>query len=281
MRALLRDIFVNQPDAGSRLALTRVTTGAAVLQTLRHLPPGELLDRHWPAEDGKWRLSPGQYQALRVVAAISTAAWTLGAEHPLVKIVANTSFAAVQRHVAHFDQKAWNYNANLNFTLAALSLTDTRGSLADPRRAPSPEVASALLGALQAHYAWVYLQSGVAKLAVGGPGWLDGRTVHGSWAELGTPLGKRLAGTGRIAAIAAGGGSLAMELGYPVALLALWRRKSWVGAASLVFHSAVKATMDISFWHHATQALPLFVLPGKTERALSAVLRLNPSRRAS
>ncbi|MFI6761057.1 hypothetical protein ACIBF5_18165 [Micromonospora sp. NPDC050417] len=276
--AMLRQTFVQQPEAHQRLGLARVTTGAAVLRTLWHLPPGEVLHEYADQAEPGWRLDARQYEALRGIAFLSVAAWTLGCEHPAVRLAANGSFAALQRHVAHFDQRAWNYNSNLNLALLLLSTSDTRGSLADPDRAPSTEVASAMLAAMQLYYAWVYFQSGVAKLVVGGPKWVDGRTVAGSWAELGTPLGRRLARADRRVAATAGALSLLFELGFPAALLGLWQRKELVGAASLAFHAGVKATMDISFWHHSAFALPLFVLPSKAERVVAAVLRLSPLR---
>ena len=133
-----------------------------------------------------------------------------------------------------------------------------------------------MVAALQLYYAWVYLQSGVAKLAASGPKWMNGRTVHGSWAELGTTFGRRLARADRRVAAGAASLSLLFELGFPVALLCLWRRKELVGAASLAFHASVKATLDISFWHHAAYAMPLFTVPAKAERGVSAVLRLSP-----
>ncbi|GAA2106916.1 hypothetical protein GCM10009759_45580 [Kitasatospora saccharophila] len=278
--ALFRQIFVDQEGAHERLALARLTTGAAILRTIWKLPPGEALERYRfdgaPSGRSRPMLDARQYEALRGVAFISVAAWTLGCEQAGVRFAANAAFAALQRHVAHFDQRAWNYNSNLNLALLMLSVTDTRGSLADPDRAPSPETASAMMAALQLYYAWVYLQSGVAKLRVGGLGWLDGRTLHGSWAELGTRLGRRLARTDRRLAVSASALSLLFELLFPVALLCAWRHREWLGAVSLTFHAAVKATLDISFWHHASYAVPLFLLPARTEHAVSAALRFSP-----
>ncbi|WP_328920148.1 hypothetical protein OG911_12160 [Streptomyces sp. NBC_00208] len=77
------------------------------------------------------RLTAEQYESLRRLAFVSIGAWTLGRESKAIKFAANASFAAVQRHVAQFDQRAWNYNSNLNVYLLLLSLTDSRGSLAE------------------------------------------------------------------------------------------------------------------------------------------------------
>ncbi|WP_392872705.1 hypothetical protein [Streptomyces sp. LN499] len=202
-----------------RLALARLTTGIAALNTLWHLPPGEVLAEKWqPQQDdsqtaGRARLTTEQYEGMRRLAFVSIGAWTLGCETKAVKLAANLSFAAVQRHVAQFDQRAWNYNSNLNVYLLLLSLTDSRGSLAEDGDASSPEVAAAVLGAMRLYYACVYFQSGLSKLLLSGPSWADGRTLRGSWAELGTRAGKWLSRRPlSVAAVAS-----ALALGFEVA----------------------------------------------------------------
>lgn len=265
--------------AAERLALARITTGLAALNTLWHLPPGEVLADRWdpneaqePGSGQRARLTPEQYEGLRRLAFVSIGAWTLGCENKAVKFAANASFAAVQRHVAQFDQRAWNYNSNLNVYLLLLSLTDSRGSLAKEEAAP-PEIATAVLGAMRLYYACVYFQSGLSKLLLSGPSWADGKTLRGSWAELGTRAGKWLSRRPVSVAAAASVLALGFEVAFPAAQFMLRKRPQVLGVASLAFHASVKATMDISFWHHAVHALPLFVLPPEAERHTVRVLR--------
>ncbi|MFF9199688.1 hypothetical protein ACF09L_31245 [Streptomyces sp. NPDC014779] len=269
--------------ARRRLALARLTTGLAVLNTLWHLPPGDALVDEWSRkEEGQrerpGRLSPEQYEAMRRLAFVSTAAWTLGAENKAVKFAANISFAAVQRHVAQFDQRAWNYNSNLNVYLLLLSLTDSRGSLAqtDPAEddGSAEEVAAAVLLAMRLYYGCLYFQSGLSKMLLSGPAWADGRTLRGSWAELGTRAGKWLSRRPVTVAAAASAATLAFELLFPAAQIVLRGRPRALGAASLALHASIKATMDISFWHHAVHALPLFVLDPGAERHTARFLRV-------
>ncbi|MFF9339666.1 hypothetical protein ACF1CG_07885 [Streptomyces sp. NPDC014773] len=275
--------------ARQRLALARLTTGLAILNTLRHLPPGDALVDEWSRkEDGGGgpaprRLSAEQYEALRRLAFVSTAAWTLGAESKALKFAANASFAAVQRHVAQFDQRAWNYNSNLNVYLLLLSLTDSRGSLAGAvgegaddgtgDEAPSPGVDTAVLLAMRLYYGCLYFQSGLSKVLLSGPAWADGRTLRGSWAELGNRAGKWLSRRPVTVAAAASAATLAFELLFPAAQFALRGRPRAVGLSSLAFHASIKATMGISFWHHAVHALPLFVLDPGAERHTARLLR--------
>lgn len=272
--------------ARRRLALARLTTGLAVLNTLWHLPPGDALVDEWSRkgegeEEGErerpGRLSPEQYEAMRRLAFVSTAAWTLGAESKALKFAANVSFAAVQRHVAQFDQRAWNYNSNLNVYLLLLSLTDSRGSLAAAGTADddgsSDEVATAVLLAMRLYYGCLYFQSGLSKVLLSGPAWADGRTLRGSWAELGNRAGKWLSERPMTVAAAASALTLGFELLFPAAQWALRRRPRAVGVASLAFHASIKATMGISFWHHSVHALPLFVLDPDAERHTARFLR--------
>ncbi|MFD7980593.1 hypothetical protein [Streptomyces sp. NPDC059071] len=270
--------------ARQRLALARLTTGLAVLNTLWHLPPGDALVDEWSRTDDDGaegnrggRLTAEQYEGLRRLAFVSTAAWTLGVESKALKFAANVSFAAVQRHVAQFDQRAWNYNSNLNVYLLLLSLTDSRGSLAEEGPADddgsSDEVATAVLLAMRLYYGCLYFQSGLSKLLLSGPAWADGRTLRGSWAELGTRAGKWISQRPMTVAAAASAATLAFELLFPAAQIAFRKRPRAVGLASLAFHSSIKATMDISFWHHAVHALPLFVLDPGAERHAARLLR--------
>ncbi|WP_128978919.1 hypothetical protein [Streptomyces roseicoloratus] len=279
--------------ARQRLALARLTTGLAILNTLWHLPPGDALVDEWSRKeaggDGRpsGRLSAEQYEALRRLAFVSTAAWTLGAESKALKFAANASFAAVQRHVAQFDQRAWNYNSNLNVYLLLLSLTDSRGSLAEAvgegaddgtgdgadGGGSSPDVATAVLLAMRLYYGCLYFQSGLSKVLLSGPAWADGRTLRGSWAELGNRAGKWLSRRPMAVAAAASAATLAFELLFPAAQIALRKRPRAVGLSSLAFHASIKATMGISFWHHAVHALPLFVLDPGAERHTARLLR--------
>lgn len=271
-------------EARQRLALARLTTGLSILNTLWHLPPGDALVDEWSRgeqERGqRGRLTVEQYEALKRLAFVSTAAWTLGAESKAVAFAANASFAAVQRHVAQFDERAWNYNSNLNVYLLLLSLTDSRGGLTgggddgpDDDETSSSGAASAVLLAMRLYYGCLYFQSGLSKLLLSGPAWADGRTLRGSWAELGTRTGKWLSRRPMSVAAAASAATLAFELLFPAAQIALRGRPRAVGLSSLAFHASVKATMGISFWHHALHALPLFVLDPSTERHTTRLLR--------
>jgi hypothetical protein len=275
------DICFAQDGAVERLAMARLTTGVAILRTIWHMPPGSMLDEQAEVLDAAGQdpaalpLTPQQYEALRALAFLSVAAWTLGAEHPAVKATANASFFAVQRHLVAFHSELWSYTANLNLFLALLSSMDSRGSLAPPEAdRPSAELASAAVAALQLYYAAMYTQSGISKVYASGWKWMDGRTIRASWAEMGTGLGKRLGRADRRVAMAASVGTVAFEVAFLPALLAGWRRRRLLGAAAIGFHGSVKATMDISFWHHAWYAVTLLLLPPDAERPIARALRL-------
>lgn len=272
---LLRRLAAVQPDAADRLAVSRLTTGLAIIRTVHHLPPGdvlaeyaEILDRAEERATPRRKLSPAAYDALRAATIVSVGAWMLGVEHPVVKVAANASFAALQRHVVEFHEEMWSYNSHLNAFLALLSLTDSRGAGA-ARPAGEPLLDAAVLSAMQAVYATVYLQSGVSKLAGAGWRWADGNTLRAGWGEFGTPLGKRLAVTDPRLASVASVAALALELGFVPALLLAWRHRAWLGAASALFHTSVKATMDISFWHLSWYSAPLFAAPPSTVRRVA------------
>ncbi|MBB5855714.1 hypothetical protein ACFQ05_35615 [Amycolatopsis umgeniensis] len=264
LRRRFREIFLDQPAAGERLALTRLTLGAAIIRTVWHLPPGaffaefsKLLEETQSPRRAGTRLSAAGYETLRAATVLSVGAWAVGVEHPAVKVLANASYAALQRHVVGFDRELWSFTGHLNAGLALLSFADTRGGVAER----NPQLASALLATAQAGYAMVYLQSGLAKFTGSGWRWLDGRTVRYSWGELGTAAGKRLALLPRPVAAAASVATVAFELGFAPALAASWRNRAAFGFASMAFHAAVKATMDISFWHFSWLAAPLFSAP--------------------
>lgn len=270
------EVWRRQPDARRRVALTRLTTGACVLHVLRRMPPAalvheqrELLQR--AGQPKVWgELTPEQYVSARLVAAASVAAWTLGCEHLAVKVAANTSFAACQRHLVAMHEDLWSYTANLNVYLLALSAADSRW----PRtteRGDADDVHSAVLAVLQTYYGMVYLQSGFSKLKVGGWRWMNGGTLRGSLSELGTKRGRALARRPRSWAAAASVATIGFEVGFLPALLLMWERRRLLGVASLGFHAVVRATMGISFWHHSIFSLPLFLLP--TSQRLTPALR--------
>ncbi|MEV5882445.1 hypothetical protein AB0L74_06940 [Streptomyces sp. NPDC052020] len=268
---------LGQQGAADRLLLCRLTTGAAVLRTVWHLPPGRFLADYQPLVDqaaGKrgsgWTLHPLAYEALRCVAAASTGAWMLGAKHPAVKITANASFALLQRRVVALDDSLYSYNSHLNVFLGLLSLLDDS---AEPgSRNPHEEYAAALLTAMQAYYATMYLQSALAKLTAVGWRWARGRTLRGAWAELGTPTGKRLSAMSPELARAASTAALLYELAFAPALVVLWKRKALLGLSSAAFHGAIKATLDISFWHLSWFSVPLFTAPAASSRAYRRLL---------
>ncbi|TDV48694.1 hypothetical protein [Actinophytocola oryzae] len=258
----LHEMVFAQPGAADRLALCRMTTGLAVARTVRHLPPsdfvaeyGRLLDRAEGRSTARATLTPATYDLLRVIAAVSSVGWSVGVENPAVKLAANISFALLQREVVRFHDRAWSYNSHLNVFLAALSIMDSSGDAADD------ELASVVLFLLQACFAWTYLQSGVSKLVGTGWRWADGRTLRGALTELGTPLGKHLSTADLRLARAASTATMAFEFSFVPLLLVFWRHRRLLGLGSAVFHGAVKATMDISFWHLSWFSVPLFVAP--------------------
>ncbi|MEV7185436.1 hypothetical protein [Kitasatospora sp. NPDC093102] len=291
------DAVLGRSHAAERLALCRLITGAAVLRTVWHLPSGRFVADYKPmVEEADGRpakgpaLDPLVYEALRGVAAVSTGAWMLGARHPAVKIAANGSFALLQRQLVALDDDAYNYNSHLNVFLALLSLADEPGSAvagavtgavagtgaavdAEYRADPEyTEYASAVLTALQAYYATMYLQSGISKLVKVGWRWTEGRTLRAAWAEVGTPAGKRLAAMDPGLAKAASTAALVYELAFAPLLVAAWRHKELLGLSSAAFHGAVKATMGISFWHLSWFSVPLFAAPDEAVRRCGRLL---------
>ncbi|MFJ9762447.1 hypothetical protein ACIRUY_01405 [Streptomyces erythrochromogenes] len=283
----LREMLLEQDDAGQRLVLCRLTTGAAVVRTVWHLPPGDFMADYADMLNGsgtgsgtRRALQPHLYEGLRVLAATSAAAWALGNDHPAVKITANASFALLQRYVVAFHEDLWSYNSHLNVFLGALSLTRSSGdSVSSPG---ASQAHSALLAALQAYYAAMYLQSGISKFVGAGWKWTGGSALHGAWGELGTHLGKRLASHGGSLPRALSTATLAYELAFVPVLLLAWRRRALLGLSSAAFHGAVKATLDISFWHLSWFSAPLFVVPASlAEPVVEAIQAPRRSKLAS
>ncbi|GEM30838.1 hypothetical protein NN3_18450 [Nocardia neocaledoniensis NBRC 108232] len=227
-----------------------------MLRATWHLPPGSVFGHEGPLLDAaaghrpKLRLSRRQFDATRWVSLLSVAAWTLGYEHWLVRASANVSSCMVHCQNARLHERSWNYASHLHVFLLSLSAV----------RTPTTETQSALVAGLQSYFASIYAQAGLSKLIAAGPHWADGATLRGSWAEYGTPLGRRLSTSDLRIAAAASGATLLIELGL-LPLLFLAGRRGWkiVGLSSLAFHAASKATMDISFWHLAWFAYPLFL----------------------
>ncbi|MFI6764190.1 hypothetical protein [Streptomyces sp. NPDC050355] len=273
----LGDIYLRQEQAADRLLLCRLTTGAAVLRTVWHLPPGRFLADYTPlveeatGKPGRGRAPhPLAYEALRGIAAVSTGAWTLGARHPAVKIAANVSFALLQWQVVQLDDTIWSYNSHLNVFLGLLSLLDEHEESGRPDA--SDEYATALLAAMQTYYAAMYLQSGLSKLVAVGWQWTHGRPLHGAWGELGTTLGKQLSAMSTKPARAASTAALLYELSFAPLMIAAWRHRALLGLSSAAFHGAVKATMNISFWHLSWYSVPLFAAPARAAGGYSRLL---------
>ncbi|MFJ5212831.1 hypothetical protein [Streptomyces nigra] len=221
--------------------------------------------------DGKkaFKMTPRTYEATRVVAAIGVALWGAGVRNSPTVVCANLGFGLAQKYVVDFHKKAWNYNSHINAFMALLSITDAKKS--DPDPADKHAVDSAVLAILQLYYATMYFQSGLAKLRVSGLQWGDGRTLRASLAEHGNMLGKHLSRLPQGALAGAASGSLAFELLFPLAMLTLWDKKTILGVMSVGFHSVIKATMNISFWHHSVFALPLFVAPADLRRTADKI----------
>ncbi|MFF4139490.1 hypothetical protein ACFY1B_50920 [Streptomyces mirabilis] len=289
---LLRRAVLEHPHAGAQLSALRVVTALAALETLRQMPSGTVLEdfAEPPTTDEgrrrrRLRTTRRGYEASRAVAAVGVTLWGAGVRSAPVTVCANLAFGLAQKHVVDFHPKAWNYNSHLNAFLALLSAVEraggrhrTGGPAGSPEGGADAQFESAALAVLQLYYATMYFQSGLAKLRVGGPGWADGRTLRASLAEHGNAVGKRLSTLPRPVHAATATGALAFELLFPLALLALQDRKAVLALASLGFHGAVRATMGISFWHHAVFALPLFVPAENVRRALDAVRRHLPAR---
>ncbi|MFI9325487.1 hypothetical protein ACIGXI_37715 [Kitasatospora aureofaciens] len=272
----LHEIYVCQGHALDRLPLVRLTTGAAVVRTVWHLPPGRFLADYTRLADEAGEepvegrpMDPRAYEALRAVAAVSAGAWALGAGHPAVRVAANVSFGLLQRQVVRLDRALWSYNSHLNVFLGLLSLVDDVERDGDRDAAG---YATAVVAALQSYYAAMYLQSGLAKVVTVGWKWTRGSTLRGAWAELGTPLGKRLSAVEPSPARAASTLALVYELAFAPLMLVAWPHRRLLGLSSAAFHGAVKATMDISFWHLSWYSVPLFAAPDRAVAACSRVL---------
>jgi hypothetical protein len=275
---LLRQVFLEQPQASSQLSLARIVTALSALETVRQMPPGRVLEqlREPDSEQRadsrpRLRMSRRGYETSRVVAAVSLALWGAGVRSLPVTACANISFGLAQKHVVDFHKKAWNYNSHLNAFLALLSVVGEKGRRPGGTQAAST-ADSAALAVLQLYYATMYFQSGLAKLRVGGPGWADGRTLRAGMAEHGNAIGRRISKAPQPVLAACASGALAFELLFPLALLLLWDKKAVLGLTSVGFHGVIKATMGISFWHHSVFALPLFAGP-ETLRRLPEGLR--------
>jgi hypothetical protein len=279
MSAEFRRWWTDQEGAAERLVLTRYATGLALMRATWHLPPGSLFTREGLLLDAarghssRTPLTSRQYEALRVVSLLSVGAWTLGCEHPAVKVAANLSSGIVHWRNARLHDEVWNYNSHLNVFLLALSCVGT-GDKPSPRggKEISPEVASALVAALQSYYGWIYFQAGLSKALVSGIRWLDGTTVRGSWAECGTPLGRLLSKADVRLAVAASIAALGFELSFFPLLFSGQRYWRALGLGSLAFHASTKATMDISFWHLSWLAVPLFIAEPSAEHKISRIL---------
>jgi hypothetical protein len=260
--SVVHEWWAGQENPAERVRLARLVTGAAVLRATWHLPPGSFIGRESvilrqadTAAGSRGRLSPVQYQALRWMSLASVAAWTLGCDRGAVRITANTATLLVHRENVKVYPPSWNYSTHLHAYLAFLS-AHSGGELEEA------EAASRTLALMQLGYAWIYLQAGVSKLRNTGLTWVNGATLRGSWAECGTPLGKRASRLDGKVAAAASLAAVAFELGFLPATILLHRHRSLLGLASLAFHAIVKATLGISFWHQHWLALPLFLFPG-------------------
>ncbi len=138
-----------------------------------------------------------------------------------------------------------------------------------------------------------YVLAGVAKLRIGGVGWLDGATLRSHLAysaarleALGatpSPLARPLAGADWFAGPAAVM-TVVAELGAPVALFGTLARRAWIGAI-WGLHVAVAVTMFVVFPYPLVGVafLPLLGPDGIDRLALTVrrgAARSGPSRRA-
>lgn len=280
-------ICTAQDDAQDRLRVVRTVLGVAIIRLALHAPKGRLVERLeenlstrpavtlWKKEcdaDSSCptavpRGSGASFELLRWVAIASVGFWSYGSDGLVLRGLANLSFLGLQIRLLRVHRSLWSYNAHLNLFLGALSLISKDGRLPSGRRLRAEE-ASAVVASLQLYYATVYLQSGLSKLRGAGVRWVDGRTLRGAWAELGTAAGRQLARRGRWLAAVVSCATLFAELSSLPILVGFWRYRTIYGLVSLAFHLGVKYTMQISFWHLAWFAVPLFVLPPSAIRVL-------------
>ncbi len=277
--------LLSQPDAGLRLALTRITAAVAVIRYTAHLPGGETFAalNRFAADAGDRGGGPGRYaRRIAVTKAFtiaSVAAWGAGLAPQLSGPAAVAGFTLLNREVALGLPGFASYTTHLNFLLAASAASDSHQylSLAAPswRDRPAPEDPAAAgrarlqttqLAVMQVFVGSTYTQAGLSKVLHGGHRWVsETNTLGHALSVYGTPAGRRLARRLWLMRPMAAA-TVGFETGFLPALVAGSRHKRWLGLAALGFHASTKRYMDISFWHLAWFHLPLFVLPTSISR---------------
>jgi hypothetical protein len=264
----MTDILFGQADAPTRIRAVRVSLGAAALRTLWHLPDGSFFEEHNETirsdkvQSGRRiRLSRRQYDVLRTTGIVSTALWTGGVRHPVVRSVAAASFVATNAYVAHYHPRFWTYNSHLSLFVAVAAAADTRPAPGAEPSARTAQLQSLALASMQLGAATVYSQAGLSKLLHGGREWITtGRTVKGSLKILGTPHGERISENDtlmRALALATVVGEAAL---LPV-VVARWQNRALIGVGAMAFHAATRRYLGISFWHLWCLYPALFIVP--------------------
>lgn len=284
------------PAPAARLALFRIAVGLyAAGWTLARLPAHlDLAERpagRW-APVGPWSLldappADAVVVLLALLAPLAGIALAAGWWHRVVAPAAAACLLAVTALASSYGQVFHTENL-LVLHLLVLAMAPAADALVPGRRGWAPDavgerwgwplrLASVLVVA-------TYVLAGLAKLRIGGAGWLDGDVLRNLVAHdnlrkavLGdahSPLGTALVGHAWAFAPMAWA-TVVVELGAPVALLGGRWRTAWV-AAAWAFHLGVLALMAILFPYQLLGIAYLPFLP--LERALPRRATPHPAR---
>lgn len=161
----------------------------------------------------------------------------------------------------------WGYTPHIHIFLLALLFcqSNRRWSLDAffwPKSSkPVSESSSFALSFLMIYVGTIYFQSGVAKLFIGGLGWLkSGMTIYQFSHYFGTDLGHWLMQYPFLFTVFAVY-TVVFELLF---IFFIFNRRGLLIAFSVstLFHLGVGAIMTLSFWHLVLLNIPLFLLPG-------------------
>lgn len=278
---LLDDILLEQRDPQRRLAFARAGLAVAVVRTTWKLaPPASFVEEHADTlldpsvnPSSVRPMSAAAYDRLRVLVTVSVLLWATGLGGRAIGLVASTLFWRLNRFVALMFPDHWAYNTHLNSFLVVAAAVGAepagRGRSARRARTRHRTSSSLAVGLMQFGVGLVYLQAGTSKVRYGARGWLDGSTVRGALAVLGTPASRPVRAS-RPAQVAVGWATLAIELGFlPALLVCKERGRRFVALVALAFHAGIKRQMDISFWHLWYLYPALFLAPTRLGRGVT------------
>jgi hypothetical protein len=253
------DAWFFEPAPAARLARFRILVGLfGLAYLLVRLPVfAELGDRrdYSPVGVLSWRRSPFSGLAIHVllvVTILSGVGFSLGRAFRLTGPLFGITLLILTTYRSSHGQLLWFENLPVLHTLIV-----GFARAADARTAP---------GAVDVRYGWplrlaaavtvcTYVLAGVAKLRIGGIGWISGeslrnhvaysatrlRVLGGTPSPLARPLVDHVWIFGPLAVL-----TVIIELGAPVALL--WARCRWVWALlAWSMHVAIAATMFVVF----------------------------------